>query len=83
MTRVRILSDTWLDGICYAPDVLLDLAHPLAERLVASGHADAHPDAVAYCMSRGITPLNHGGEPAAVDAENRPKTPRRKAAPKE
>ena len=80
MTRVRILSDTWLDGACHAPDVVLDLAPPLAERLIASGQADAHPAAVAYCLSRGVTPLHHSGDPApAVNPEKPAKTTRRKA----
>lgn len=81
MTRLRILADVTLDGALYAPDSLIDAPAELAAQLVAGGHADDHPDAVAHCLAQGSIPIAIGGaEAAAVDAEKPAKTARRKKA---
>lgn len=81
MTRLRILADVTLDGARFAPDSLIDAPAELAAQLVAGGHADDHPDAVAHCLAQGAAPVAIGGaEAAAVDAESKPKTTRRKKA---
>lgn len=84
MPRIRILAAVILDDQRHAPDSLLDVSAELAVQLISAGDADDHPDAVAWCLEQGITPIAIGtADPAAVNPEKPAKTTRRKAAPKE
>jgi len=52
--KVRILSAVPVAGVLLPVDCVPDLDPTVAEHLVASGAADAHPDAVAYAESIGV-----------------------------
>jgi hypothetical protein len=51
MTKVRILTETQLDGVNHPADTVLDLVEDVAAELVNSGAADDSEAAVAYAES--------------------------------
>jgi hypothetical protein len=74
--KVRILSAVPVAGVLLPVDCVPDLDPTVAENLVASGAADAHPDAVAYAEGIGIAvpelPPENVLQPAPEPAEAPP-----------
>lgn len=48
-TKVRILTDSTIDGVFYRANQIVEFPAGVAKAQESAGAVDAHKDAVAYC----------------------------------
>jgi len=59
-TKVRVLVDTYVDGVSYAPNQVVDFPAQQAQALAKSGNVDPAKDAVDYCVQElGVAVIVH------------------------
>ena len=74
--KLRILSETWIEGHRCAPDTPVVVSDAMGRALVEAGVADAHPDAVEFALTCGDL-VEFGVETAPEAAVDKPQRKRK------